>query len=234
MRIASGILKKVFSLAPRFSWKIPSGSMKGVVWIPASANPGQAFGKYESDQQDLFLKSIRASTVFWDVGAHVGWYSLLAANTDGDIEVHSFEPNPRSFEFLQLHKNLNQFEQISLCKFALSNFNGTARFSDEAQQSSLATGGDVNVEVRTAESYQQGCASPPDFIKIDVEGAEIEFLEGAKNILKQHSPKILLSAHGYEKRDESKAFLENLGYSTQLLTSDGERGDYVFYAVKKI
>ena len=79
MFLLSNTLKSLINALPEFSVSIPFGHMKGTKWIAKSANPGQAIGRYEPEQEKQFLALLNGVNVLWDVGAQVGWYSLLVA-----------------------------------------------------------------------------------------------------------------------------------------------------------
>ncbi len=237
MLFISKALKSCFERLPSLSVKIPFGHMKGVRWIGASANPGQVFGKYEPEQEAKFIELLQSCNTFWDVGAHVGWYSLLSAKVlPKQCKIFSFEPNPNNLAFLKKHIQLNNVNNIEVINIALSDFNGQAQFSDSAQQSSLNQTGQHTVTVASADSLISDTSNDtpnvvaPDFIKLDVEGAELAFLHGAKQMICASQPRILLSAHGYQKRDQCVQWLEQNNYNIEHLVSNADHGDYVFYA----
>ena len=230
MFFVSTVLKTILNKLPSWYVGIRAGNMKGVKWILKSANPGQALGRYEPEHESQFVKLLASSTTFWDVGAHVGWYTLLAAkNLPTTAKITAFEPNPKNIGYLKRHLKLNDVSNASVVEKALCNEKGVAFFSNRAQQSQLVSVGEYQVQTDRADSIVQN-QPPPDFIKLDVEGAEVDFLNGAQQLIFNHRPRILLSAHGYKKRDECIRWLQQYGYAFDHLVSNQIEGDYVFYA----
>jgi FkbM family methyltransferase len=231
--LLSPIIKRALKLLPNgFHVPIPLGKMRGIKWISCSANPGQTVGRYEPLQSSLLATLLGNSNVFWDVGAHVGWYSLLASRIMNDGEVLCFEPNPVNWVFLQQHITINQADNITSFEIALGNREGQCQFSGDAQFGKLAKHGDYSVTVTTADSLIAKSGIAPDLIKLDIEGGELDFLHGAHTLLKNYYPIILLSAHGYQRRDACMSYLDGLGYQIQMVIENQQDGDYVFIAKK--
>ena len=100
MFLLSNTLKSLINALPEFSVSIPFGHMKGTKWIAKSANPGQAIGRYEPEQEKQFLALLNGVNVLWDVGAQVGWYSLLAnKKLSYEASIYSFESHPKNLHF---------------------------------------------------------------------------------------------------------------------------------------
>lgn len=231
MIILSSAAKRLLNLIP-FNCKLPIlfGDMKGIRWIPKSANPGQFFGRYEPEQSRELIKLFNQTTIFWDVGAHVGWYSVLASIKMKQGTIYSFEPNPKNIIYLKQHIKINNRLNIHAIPYALSSSCGKSYFSGDNQQGHLSDDGIIEVEMITADEYIKETESIPDLIKMDIEGAELEFLKGATKLLTTHKPKLLISAHGHQKRDDCIALLTNLNYGIEHITSNKQDGDYVFLA----
>ena len=232
MYVISPLLKKAFECFPKTLYlPILFGKMRGNYWIPKSANPAQVIGRYELEHEAMLVELLNSSSVFWDVGSHVGWYSLMASKEISG-KIYSFEPNPENFDYLQEHIKINNSSNVKLVNKALSDSNGESYFSGENQQGSLSAIGTYKVQTITADEFIKQEGIIPDLIKVDIEGAETKFLNGAKKLLTDHSPKLLLSAHGYKKRDECVAILTELGFKINHLVSNTQDGDYVFSAIK--
>ena len=205
--------------------------MRGIRWCFRAANSGQAFGKYENDIEADFVKLATSSSVFWDVGANVGWFSLLASKLSVTTKIFAFEPDPSNLEYLKKHKALNDFQSITIIEKALGAIVGDAHFNASHQQGRLSDDGDLLVMITTADDViKTNEAFAPDVIKLDIEGGEVDFLEGAETLLRKYQPRFLLSAHGYQKRDQCKEKLTQYGYSIKELVSNSVNGDYVLLA----
>jgi len=95
-------------------------------WIPQDIF---LTGEFEPDTSVVVRKLLRKGDVVVDVGANIGYYSLLFSRCVGtDGHVYSFEPVPQLASALRKNADLNQFEQITLSNLALSDHNGEARF----------------------------------------------------------------------------------------------------------
>lgn len=135
---------------------------------------------------------VRPGTTVLDVGANVGAYTLLFATWVGDRgRVFAFEPAPDACDGLRTHVTLNGFDdRVTVVEAAVAATAGDAPFAihPSGGASSLALSsvdGATHVRVRT-ETIDDVCrqhALLPAVIKIDVEGAELEVLEGARNTL---------------------------------------------------
>ncbi len=156
---------------------------------------------------------------------------LAAKHLPQSATILSFEPNPKNVNFLERHCLLNGFTQIKVHSIALCNSNGSANFSDNAQQSHLSAEGEYKVKTARSDDYMDELKTAPDFIKLDIEGAEYDFLKGAERLISINRPQILLSAHGHQKRDQCIDWLEKHEYTIRHLVSNEQQGDYVFHAI---
>jgi FkbM family methyltransferase len=196
---------------------IVGGQLRGRWWDPASR--GKIFrilnGTYEREQTRLFEQLLRPGGVVLDVGANVGYYTLLASVLVGDGgAVHAFEPEPRNAEFLRRHLRINRRRNVTVQQAAVSDRAGTARFAFGSGTGTGHLGETGELEVRTLrlDDYCAEHALAPAALKIDVEGAEMSVLQGARETLARHRPAIFLSTHGAEVHAACLAFLRDLGY----------------------
>jgi FkbM family methyltransferase len=160
--------------------------------------------------EEAFLGSLdfRGKTVF-DVGAYQGIYTMFFARAVGPRgRVVAFEPNPVNYEAITDNIELNGFTAVTVKAMALSDRTGTAdllfpirepaRGSLRADyQSSLAgrfESRKVKVLLDTLDN-QLAELPAPDFVKIDVEGAELEVLDGMPTLLEEHHPSLFIEVH---------------------------------------
>lgn len=190
----------LMELAKRLRYRLPIKTRLGngmSIWVPLSDHIGQSIyehGYYEPDFIRLLQKLIKPGMVFFDIGAHVGQYTLVASRLVGDAgEVHSFEPDPETFQFLERNVRMNNLRNAHLNRLALSDKEGT-RYLYLAPVSNLGdnslappkryAGHRCEVRCTTVDHYlQAGNVRGVDFVKIDVEGAELLFLKGAERLL---------------------------------------------------
>ena len=179
---------------------IIQGKLKGKKWIVGSSNHGCWLGSYENDKQILFASMVSEGAVVYDIGAHVGFYTLLASKLVGPRgKVLSFEPLPRNAHYLQEHLRLNSIENVTFIQSAISDKSGTAFFEEERSgyMGSLSSKGCIEVKTDCLdELIARGDFPAPECMKIDVEGAELSVLKGAESILADNRPTIFLATHG--------------------------------------
>jgi FkbM family methyltransferase len=196
---------------------IIGGRLRGRWWDPASR--GKIFrilnGTYEREQTALFEQMLRPGDTVLDVGANVGYYTLLAAVLVGEHgRVHAFEPEPRNAGFLRRHAAINRCRNVTVQQAAVSDRAGTARFDFGSGSGTghLADAGAIEVRTLRLDDYCAEHGLAPTAIKIDVEGAEMSVLQGARETLRRHLPALFLSTHGPEVHRASLDFLRGMGY----------------------
>ena len=189
-----------------------------------------------NDEQEINLvkKFIKSGTDSIDVGVYRGVYSYEMSKYSE--KVHSFEPNPIIFKYI--NKNLKKFiKNIHLYNFALSNQNKTINLKipirnsnsnkeifEEYYEMGKATIHNENnfenyenFEIQTKKIDELNFDNKISFIKIDVEGHELEVIEGAKNTIKRDKPVLLVEIEKqYTKKEvaESINFINSLGYKS--------------------
>jgi len=206
---------------------ILQGRLRGKRWIVGAGEHGYWLGSYEFNKRLAFEHEVTPGTVLYDIGANVGYFSLLAAVLVGAKgKVFAFEPFPRNVAFLRKHIALNGLKNIQVIEAAVSNHSGEAAFKLGMSDSMghLGESGDINVRLVCLDEWlATGKLVPPDFIKIDVEGAEYEVVSGAQQLLSQYRPILFLDTHQREAHHATIALLENLGYQFEVL--DGKSLD---------
>jgi len=199
--------------------KVPiiQGPLKGYKWITDSGVHGYWLGCYEINIVNQFVKYIRDNdiNVVYDIGAHVGYYSLLASkfiNQKG--RVYAFEPNPRNVYYIKRHLQINNIRNVKIVEAAVCD-NTTDLFFDNSFSSSMGKIGNKGIQVNgiSLDYFVFELKNPiPQLIKIDIEGAENKALMGAKRLLTDYKPTIFLSTHGYDLKKKCEIFLLQLGY----------------------
>ena len=169
-----------------------------------------------------WITSFDKGSVFVDVGANIGSYSLLAAKIR-KTTTYAFEPHPLNFAELCTNIYLNQFKNITPYCIALTD---SSKF-DTFRLSQMIPGAADNSfaeDSRLGESITQGCygtkldnlfiegvIKQPDYIKIDVDGAELNVLYGASIVL-QNAKEVQVELRK-KNADQAEEFLGKLGYS---------------------
>src|SRR5262245_2231571 len=163
--------------------------------------PEHGFISWNPDEYRAFRDAVRPGMNALDVGANVGAYSLLLGQWVGSSgAVFAFEPAPEAYDGLRRHIGLNNLAPIvTPVRAAVGAASSTARFVVEptAGESRLATAGDggartVEVPVTTIDDFCARNRLTPDFIKIDVEGAELDVLRGARETIQRTRGRLAL------------------------------------------
>lgn len=149
-------------------------------------------GVHERAETAFLCSRVESGSICCDIGANVGYYSLLFASLAREGTVHSFEPVPLNFYVLCTNRLLNRFSNLILNSCAVSDSNGAASFvvsRDSAFSSFVDTGMkpkamEISVPIIRLDSYcEQNAVSRIDVLKVDVEGAEGKVLSGATELL---------------------------------------------------
>lgn len=208
--------------------QISRGRLKNYWWSRHISDPRYLMGMYETNQAKLIIDYLAASKRFVDIGANAGYYTLLASKHSPARHL-AIEPLPSNFIRLKEHCRLNRVEHVDFLEAAVSSHNGTVEFSDSGndaantykKESSLNMDKTITVATITldqlAADYQ---LDEKVVLKIDVEGAEGDALEGGMNYLKTCHPPILLATHDCHVagiKDKCLEILKNLGYECQLV-----------------
>ena len=215
--------RKIF---PIFEAKLPGG---GVIHLRA------AFDWDASTLEEVFYKDIyekeskiKPGDLVLDVGAHIGSFTLKAAKEVGpEGRVVSFEPSSENFKLLTLNVNSNNYSNVKLFNAAVGSAPGTAKLhlgNRKGTNSLLSDAGvqQVGIEevpIRTLDSVADELKlTKVSFVKIDVEGFELEVLKGAKSILASSHPSIAMETHDFgPSEEEITNFLGNFGYGVKTI-----------------
>lgn len=201
--------------------RVDSGLARGL-WLQVDPYREQAYlqGNAEPEVQDALATYLKPHGCFFDVGAHIGVHSLIACRLVGARgRVVAFEPDPRNAQLIREHALRNGFRNISVAQVAAWRFDGEVCFRRGGLQptgqssrrgavvdSGPARGleGIISVRAVSLDRFAAGSCSP-DVIKIDVEGAEAEVLEGATGLLTEAGPTLICEVH----HAEAAAFIED-------------------------
>lgn len=182
------------------------------------------------------LTQIKNGDTVLDIGCHKAGYLYHMLKKVGQSgEIHAFEPQVNLFKDLINLKSSLKWDNVCISNLALSNIsekvvlhipiNGSKTDSPGASLLNVFDENqptvDQEIETDTLDNYCEKHCLKPAFLKIDVEGNELEVLKGGINTLKKNKPKILIESEerhvGQEKVREVFSYLENLGYKGQFI-----------------
>lgn len=197
--------------------RVLQGTLAGKRWIVGSATHGCWLGTYEYRKQRTFAKSIRPGDVVFDLGANVGFYTLIAATATGPSgKVYAFEPLPRNLTFLRRHLDENDVRNVEVVAAAVADSSGVFAFEEAESPSMGRLGSSGTLQIPTVsldEMLLEGRVSAPHVLKVDIEGGERLALEGARRLLESHHPLIFLATHGSQVHADCCSYLTRLGYA---------------------
>ncbi|MDX6690215.1 MAG: hypothetical protein QOG15_1672 [Solirubrobacteraceae bacterium] len=178
-------------------------------------------GTLEPAVTEAMVRTVRPGHVVYDVGANLGYFTLVAARLVGpEGRVIAFEPVPWCSDAVAANIALNDLAQAEVRTEAVGAVSGRAALlvAGETSQSMLASL-DRHAEARETievavvaldDLVAAGTIPPPDVLKIDTEGAEILALEGMRETIARHRPRIICEIH--ETNAAFAAFMDEIGY----------------------
>lgn len=226
---------------------LPNGSLlllgsRGDDWVPNQVY-WRGWNGYEPEASPLFFSLASKSKVILDIGAHVGFYALLAGHANSAARVFAFEPVPATFERLKRNVDLNSLHNVTCIESAVGNINGIVPFykGDQSIPCSAGTSFEfykpwaaelstIMVTSVTVDGFLEDTGlTGVDLVKVDTESTEPQVLEGMASSLRRDRPTIfceILTGFGTEQRIEE--LLKPLGYRFYMLTGTGPiRRDHI-------
>ena len=188
-------------------------------------------GSYESAESRYLASRISSDSVCVDIGANIGYFTLLMAKGASEGSVHAFEPIPLNTSLLHASIELNGFTNIWVNQSAVGDRTGEISFvqsSDSAYSSLFDTGRKspdrtIRVPITTLDEYVSHTGiTRVDILKADVEGAEGLVVAGASQLLRDKTRRPLLVL--LELYDQN---LEAFGSSVMSVVEEMKRLGYV-------
>jgi FkbM family methyltransferase len=241
-----------FRLTIGQSFFYPLGSRGGRIVVDRNDKVARRFfyfGNFEGEVSTVLSRFLRPGTTFFDVGANVGIFSILASGLVGAKgRVFSFEPDPANFGRLARNISVSRISNVVLNRFALMDREGSVSLKVLPEDgwgmySSVGeplrgvkeprglTGETVThqVDCSTLDNYvRDNRVEGVDLVKIDVEGAELSVLKGGERLLSaRRSPVLVIEFNritadimGYDLF-QLRQYIESLGYTLHRVTGGG-------------
>jgi FkbM family methyltransferase len=206
--------------------KVAAGDLAGfTILLDMQIDKDYWLGTYEPDLQSALRELVPASVVIFDVGANIGYVSLLLARVAGEKgKVFAFEALPSNVEQLRRNLALNKMEaRVTVIAGAVTQSSGPVRFL-------VHTSGGMGKAVGSAGRQDQYKSEmtvpgisldefvyrygnpPPQVVKMDIEGGEVMALPGMERILTEARPLMLMELHGPESSRVAWETLNAAGY----------------------
>jgi FkbM family methyltransferase len=203
--------------APRHDVFVKSHGQKLFV-SPEDMGMARAFllsrGRWEELETRIFSSFLKEGMTIVDVGAHIGYYTLLAARLVGSKgHVFAFEPCPDNFRLLERNVKSNGHANVTLVPKAVSNRSGWATL----QLDRLSSGGhslcnfrggarSIAVETVSLDEYFNGKSCSIDLVKTDAEGADPAVFQGMRRIV-QRNPRLVYFTEFFPRAIHGMGFL---------------------------
>ena len=181
------------------------------------------FRAYEPEVSDALRRLLAGNMIVFDVGAHVGVHAIYAARLlrKGGT-VFAFEPWPENFAGLTKNIALNRKRTcpIEARQMAVGDHEGVSQMVEGPTDGTHhleanATKSTHAVELTTIDAEAERNGKAPDLILVDVEGAEMNVLEGALRVIERRHPALILEHHGSANRRKLADWLVNRGYRVE-------------------
>lgn len=181
------------------------------VWVGKSF---ALYGEYSESEVQLFADFIGQGMVVIDVGANTGSHTIALARLVGNTGVvFAYEPERLNFNTLAGNVTINNLHNVYVLQKAVGNINGTIAVPElDVEWTDNFGGLTLDADYRESPNYPVPIITLDsqnfnkcDFIKIDIEGMELQALEGAKELINKHKPVLYVEN---DRENKSKALIE--------------------------
>jgi FkbM family methyltransferase len=222
-------VRKAIPPGTRVWVSIAGGLGKGLsVNLDTRFEMNYATGNYEPLIEHALSSHLQPGSVFYDVGAHIGVLSMIAARIVSPAGVvFAFEPDPGNVERIEEHARRNMLNHIKTVPFAAWSSGGRLRFERAPSESSRNQGAlamdpganGVNIIEVDAISLDEFAHNhpPPSLIKLDVEGAEASVLRGSEMIFSSVKPALICEVHNEQAAQDVTRWLADREYTFEWL-----------------
>ena len=215
-----------------FDHEVDAGPAKGITFkIHMPEDKGIWTGTYEVDFATRLAAEVKAGGVAYDIGSWHGFFAGVMA-AQGAAQVHVFEPLPQNVERIRQLVALNPSKSITLHPCAVGESDSEmdlmvmpatsmAKLEASTFQADETSGTRLRVKVRCIDAMiAAGEIAPPSLMKIDVEGAEVMVLSGARETIAKHRPVIFMEVHSAALLAECEQLLAAEGYRIEQVDED--------------
>lgn len=233
--MARGVVARLVPRGCRV-WMQPRAGLAQGIWLNVDPRFEGSYveGLYEPILQQVLAEHLREGGTFYDVGAHIGFFSLIAARLVGQRgAVFAFEADPQNAARIEQHAARGGFAHLQVQPQAVWSESAILHFQRASGASSRNTGSVVKtsagqgateiIEVKavTLDEFTRG-QRPPTLIKVDVEGGEADVLRGADRLFSTAQPSLICEIHHQQASDFAEAFLVQKGYALHWIDREAD------------
>jgi FkbM family methyltransferase len=230
------LMRRIMPAGTRLAIHVRKGTGEGLrLSLDPRYEAEYAAGFHETALLECLAAHLKPGDVLYDVGAHIGYISLVAARLVGPQgKVFAFEADPDNAARITGHAEMNALPQLELVAAAVWSECKTLSFSRAEATSSRNTGavagleqtkgadGTIAVKAITLDHFAADHPSPT-VVKIDVEGAEEEVLKGAEEVFRKSKPALICEVHHQRAAEGVAAWLARMRYQSKWL---GDRVEF--------
>lgn len=218
-RLLRPIVNRILPSRP-IAVRVLSGPGRGIrLLIEPRAEKYYWTGTHDTEVQGAINTLLRPGDVFWDIGAHIGFFTLLGSRLVGSKgAVHAFEPLGENFARLERGLELNRANNVTAHQLAISDRVGSASLfhpNSSLMASLLESSGPFELVPCTTLDDLAASLGKPDVIKVDVEGAELMVFGGGARLLGSARPVLIVELLSAEARARAENLLD--GYTFRQL-----------------
>ena len=191
------------------------------------------FGEYEQDTNQVLAKYLKEDFVVIEAGANIGSESLLISRLAPQGKVYCFEPNPYTFDRLKINIAINELNNVYAYDYALGEADGAIHFniypkgfcnagmSSKYMETPLTK--KITVTQKTLDNFvKEQQIERVDFIKMDIQGAEMDMIKGSLETIARFKPIIFTEAcEPYNDTNKLYELLKSYGYKIHLIGKTG-------------
>ncbi len=228
--LAQRLLDMVMPSGRQMVLPVRGGLLEGcLLQVDPRKQKEMIMGTYEAGVQSVLARCVRPGQVILDIGAHLGFFTLLASRLVGESgRVIALEPDPVMTERLRSNISLNEAANVTTLQEAVGESVSSLRFSpgEGAGTGRLDQRGSLVVPVTTLDELARRFGEP-QLLKVDVEGGELDVLRGGWATLKRARPVLIIEVHSREIGTQVAAMLRQLDYELAPVDPGGHLRDHL-------
>lgn len=195
---------------------------------------------YEWEGLSTLMSSVSNNSIVFDVGANIGYFACFAGKCCYNGRVCAFEMSKANLDILNTNILLNKLNNVTVEPYAVADTTAQVLIQDSAVGNAVlkiiednSKPDLVKVDAIALDEYCMTRNIAPDFVKIDVEGAEMKVLKGMKNIM-SGDIKLLIEIHETDlkyfrsSKEEVLDYIKSFGFNLKTIGNDVKKNTLVF------